>query len=472
MKHTSETIREIIEKQRTFFKTGFTLDLNTRIKFLKELKNAVITSENELEDALATDLGRSNFEAYLCDIGPVIAEINEAIHGLRKWARPETHLSGIMCFPSIFTQIYKVPYGVTLVISPFNFPVLLTLGVLAAAVGGGNTAIIKASSKSSACTATLAKIIANVFPPEYVTVIAGGHDVADLCLSQRFDKIFYTGSTAVAKHILSVAANNITPVALELGGENGNWCIIRKDADIRDAAKKIAFFKLCNSGQICININQIAVADSIADSFIEELKTAFTSMIGNNAFENEEYPRLVTSSAYKRCEDEAEAYRDRIVYGGKGNPEKQKYSPTIIYPVDVNEDIVKHELFNPLLPVVPFKDTDIDCLLEIISGREHPLAMYLFTRDKKWARKVMSSMQFGGGCFNEVCVQLMVRGVPFNGTGHSGMGAYHGEWGFREFTHPQTVLYGSAKFNLSLRNHPYGGKPGEKKLKLLRFLEK
>lgn len=472
MEYSSDTVRRTVENQRTFFRSGATLDINTRIKNLKALKAAVIASEADLESALADDLGRSEVEAYLCDIGPVIAEIDETIRGLRKWARPETHFSGIMCFPSMFTKVYKMPYGVTLIISPFNFPILLTLGVLAAALAGGNTAVIKASSKSSSCTAALAKLIAGVFPPEYVTVIDGGHDVADYCLSQRFDKIFYTGSPAVAKHVLSMAAENITPVALELGGETGNWCVIREDADIRDAARKIAFFKLCNSGQICININQIAVADSIAEQFINELKTAFSSMIGDCAYENNEYPRLITASAYKKCCDEAEEYRDRIVYGGKGNPDNLKYSPTVIYPVEINEKIVNHELFNPLLPVVPFKDSDIDTLLKTIEEREHPLAMYLFTRNKKWAEKVMSSMQFGGGCVNEVCVQLMVKGVPFNGTGHSGMGAYHGEWGFREFTHPQTVLYGSRRFNLNLRNHPYTGKTGCSKLKILRLLER
>ena len=470
--YSEESIREIVEAQRRFFRTGATLPVKWRIEQLKRLKKAVLEHEKEFEAALAEDLGRSEVEAYLCDIGPIIVEINEMISGLRRWSRPERHFSGLMCFPSLVTKVYKMPYGVSLVISPFNFPILLTIGVVAAAMCGGNTVVIKSSSKSAASTAALKRFFAEVFPPEYVTLIDGGHDVADMCLAQRFDKIFYTGSPAVGKHVLTEAAKNLTPVALELGGETGNWCVVRKDADLHDAARKIAFFKLTNAGQICININQIAVAEEVAESFLEELKREFIRQIGENAENNPEYPKLITSAAYDKCAKLADEYRERIVFGGVGNKESHRYAPTIIYPVDINEHIVQHELFCPLLPVVPFKDSEVDALMDIIADREHPLAMYLFTKDMRWANRVMQTQQFGGGCINEVCIHMMVKGVPFNGTGHSGMGAYHGEWGFREFTHPQTVLRGSRFFNLPLREHPYTGKAGEQKMKLLRLFEK
>ena len=470
--YTESKIREIVAAQRRFFRSGETLPVRWRIQQLKRLKAAVLAHEKEFEDALAEDLGRSTVEAYLCDIGPIIVEINEMLAGLRRWARPECHFSGLMCFPSLVTKVYKMPYGVSLVISPFNFPILLTIGVVAAAMAGGNTVVIKSSSKSTASTAALKKFFAEVFPPEYVTLIDGGHDVADLCLAQRFDKIFYTGSPAVGKHVLEAAAKNLTPVALELGGETGNWCIVRKDADLKDAARKIAFFKLTNAGQICININQIAVAEEVAEPFLKELKQAFISQIGEHAEENPEYPKLITSSAYDKCARLADEYRDRIVFGGVGNPETRRYAPTMIYPVGIDEPIVLHELFCPLLPIVPFKDAEVDALMETIADREHPLAMYLFTQDMRWANRVMQTQQYGGGCINEVCIHMMVKGVPFNGTGHSGMGAYHGEWGFREFTHPQTVLKGRTRFNLPLREHPYSGKAGETKMKLLRLFER
>ena len=469
---TEGSIREIVAAQRRFFRSGETLPIRWRIKQLKRLKAAVLAHEKEFEDALAEDLGRSAVEAYLCDIGPIIVEINEMLAGLRRWARPECHFSGLMCFPSLVTKVYKMPYGVSLVISPFNFPILLTIGVVAAAMAGGNTVVIKSSSKSAASTAALKKFFAEVFPPEYVTLIDGGHDVADLCLAQRFDKIFYTGSPAVGKHVLAEAAKNLTPVALELGGETGNWCVVRKDADLKDAARKIAFFKLTNAGQICININQIAVAEEVAEPFLKELKQAFVSQIGEHAEENPEYPKLITGGAYDKCARLADEYRDRIVFGGVGNPETRRYAPTIIYPVGIDEHIVQHELFCPLLPIVPFKDAEVDALMETVAGREHPLAMYLFTQDMRWANRVMQTQQFGGGCINEVCIHMMVKGVPFNGTGHSGMGAYHGEWGFREFTHPQTVLKGRTRFNLPLREHPYSGKAGETKMKLLKLFER
>ena len=470
--YSEESIRDVVAAQRKFFRTGETLPIKWRIKQLKRLKSAVLAHQDELIAALREDLGRSELEAYLCDIGPIITEVNEMISGLRRWSRPEVHFSGLMCWPSVFTKVYKMPYGVSLVISPFNFPILLTIGVVAAAMCGGNTVVVKSSSKSAASTAALKKFFAEVFPPEYITLIDGGHDVADMCLAQRWDKIFYTGSPSVGKHVLAEAAKNLTPVALELGGETGNWCVVRADADLKDAARKIAFFKLLNAGQICININQIAVAEEIAEDFMKELKAAFIAQIGEHAETNPEYPKLITDAAYNKCAKLADEYRDRIVFGGIGDPKTRQYAPTIIYPVDINEHIVQHELFCPLLPIVPFKDAEVDVLMDVIAEREHPLAMYVFTKNMRWAKRVMQTQQFGGGCINEVCIHMMVKGVPFNGTGHSGMGAYHGEWGFREFTHPQTVLKGRTHFNLSLREHPYSGEAGKTKMKLLRLFER
>jgi aldehyde dehydrogenase (NAD+) len=466
-----ELIAETVEAQRKFFKSGKTLPVEFRIEQLRKLKTVILTHEGDMIKALRDDLGRSDLEAYMCDVASVVAEINDAIRHVRKWAKPERHFSGIMNFPSTSTMVYKMPYGTTLIISPFNFPFILSLDVLVASIAGGNTAVIKASSKSANCTRVLKEMIGTVYPAEYVTVVDGGHDIADMCLAERFDKVFYTGSPRIGKHVMEAAAKNLTPVALELGGENGNWCVVRKDADIRDAARKIAFFKTLNSGQICININQVAVAEEVADRFIDELKREITRQLGQDPVSNPEYPRLITKDAYDKCAAEAEEYRDRIVHGGSGNAETLKYAPTVIYPVRIDEPIVNHELFNPLLPVVTYRDREIDDLLSTIADREHGLALYIFTKDVSWAKGVMQTQQYGGGCINEVCVQLMVNGVPFGGTGHSGMGAYHGEWGFREFTHPSTVLIGKTRFNLPIREHPYTGK-GAYKLKLLKMLTK
>ena len=470
--YTQEIVHAVVEKQRQFFRTGVTLDVNWRIEQLKKLKQAVIDHRELLEKALWEDLRKSPTEAYLCDLGPVIVEVNEILRGLKRWARPEHHFSGLMCFPSLSTTVYKMPYGVSLIISPFNFPILLTLGVLAASISGGNTAVLKTSSKSAASTQALKKLIAATFPEEFVTVIDGGHDVADMCLEERFDKIFYTGSPAVAKHVLEKASHHLTSVALELGGETGNWAIVRKDADLRDTARKIAFFKLCNAGQICININQIAVAEEVAEPFLAELKREFVRQIGEHPEENPEYPKLITPAVYDKCVRLTEQYGDRVIFGGVGNRAEVRFAPTILYPIDRDEDIVRHELFCPLLPVVPYKDGEVDALLDVIADREHPLSMYIFTSDKRWAKSVMAAQQYGGGCINEVCIHMMVKGVPFNGTGHSGMGAYHGEWGFREFTHPQTVLMGSTRFNLPLREHPYSGSAGRKKRAILKWFER
>ena len=469
---TPERIHEIVAAQRAFFRTGATLDVDWRIAQLKKLKEAIGFYQDEILAALHEDLGRTDMEGYFCDVGAVLLELNETLHGIRSWAKPESHFSGLLCFPSARTKVHKMPYGVSLIISPFNFPFLLSLGALIPAIAGGNTAVMKASSKSRACTAVLQKLIARAFPENYVTVIDGGHDVADMCLAARFDKIFYTGSPKVGVHVMTEAAKNLTPVALELGGETGNWCVVRKDANLRDAARKIAFFKLLNSGQICININQVAVADEVADEFLKLLRAEYERQIGIDPLHNPEYPKLIGRKAYDCAAADAEAYRDRIVMGGWGDPETLRFEPTVIYPVKIDEEIVRRELFSPILPVVPFPDAEADKLMETIGSREHGLSLYVFTKNRKWAEKVMARQQFGGGCINEVVLHLMVRGVPFNGTGHSGMGAYHGEWGFREFTHPKTVLYGSTRFNLPLREHPYTGRIADVKLKILKLMER
>ena len=213
-----ELVHSVVEDQKRFFATGTTLDISWRTEQLKKLRDAVRSHEAQMVRALNEDLGRHPTEGYFCDVGTVIMEINEAIRGLRRWARPEVHYSGLLCFPSVKTKVYKMPYGTSLIISPFNFPFYLSLGVLVAAMAGGNTAVIKASSKSRNCTRVLREIIRDTFPAEYITVIDGGHDVADMCLNERFDKIFYTGSPSVAVHVMEMAAKNLTPVALELGG--------------------------------------------------------------------------------------------------------------------------------------------------------------------------------------------------------------------------------------------------------------
>ena len=469
---TPERIHEIVAAQRRFFRSGATLDVDWRVAQLKKLKESIAFHRSEILTALHEDLGRSDMEGYFCDVGAVLLELNETLHGMKAWARPEKHFSGLHCFPSVRTRVYKMPYGVVLILSPFNFPFLLSLGALIPAIAGGNTAVLKASSKSAASTAVLQKIIARAFPEEYVTVLDGGHDVADMCLAARFDKIFYTGSPRVGVHVMTEAAKHLTPVALELGGETGNWCVVRKDADLKDAARKIAFLKLLNSGQICININQVAVAQEVADEFLKLLGAAYEKQIGSDPLRNPEYPHLIGQKAYDAARADADAYRDRIVLGGRGDPETLRFEPTVLYPIGIDEEIVQRELFNPILPVVPFPDAEADRLMETIAEREHGLSLYVFTKDRRWAEKVMAEQQFGGGCINEVVLHLMVRGVPFNGTGHSGMGAYHGEWGFREFTHPKTVLYGSTHCNLSLWEHPYTGRLADLKLKVLKLMER
>ncbi len=241
---------------------------------------------------------------------------------------------------------------------------------------------------------------------------------------------------------------------------------------MKDTARKIAFFKLLNSGQICIGINQIAVAEEVAEAFLQELKAAFEKQIGPDALKSGEYPHLISRTAYDKCAATAEQYHDRIIYGGYGDETTLRFAPTILYPIGIEEEVVMREHFYPVLPVAPFPDAEIDRVLDIISQREHGLALYLFIRDRSWAQQVMSSQQYGVGCINEVCMQMLVKGAPFGGTGHSGMGAYHGVWGFREFTHPSTILFGLTYGAVPFREHPYNIRLGWFKAFVIRLFER
>lgn len=468
MEYTKEYVSNLVKKQKDYFNSGTTLSISFRIKQLKRLKKTLLDNQDLLIEALYLDLGRCESEAYLFDIASTLVEINENIKNVKKWAKKEVHYSGLLAFPSTKTYVYKMPYGVSAIVSPFNFPIFLSLGVLAASIGAGNTAILKTSSKSKHTTDVLIKIISETFDEEYISILGGGHDVSDYLLQEKVDKIFYTGSPRVARHILDLAKDNLVPITLELGGEEGNWCIIRKDADIKDAARKIAFCKIANSGQICININSLLVAKELVKDFIEELKKAIIKQIGDSPLLNKEYPRMIIESSFNNALKDINKYHERIIFGGRYDSATLKIEPTLIYPVDIDEEIVRRELFSPLLPIVALNDSEIDKAIKIIDNREHPLALYLFTKDIKWAKKIMSSSQFGGGAINEVLIHSLIKGVPFNGVGHSGMGAYHGEWGFKEFSHPQTVLIGKTKGNLSLREHPYN----KKKLKLIKRIVK
>ncbi len=468
MEYTKDYVSNLVKKQKEYFNSGETLSISFRLKQLKLLKKMLLDNQDLLIETLYLDLGRSETEAYLFDIGATLKEINENIKNVKKWAKKEIHYSGLLAFPSTKTYVYKMPYGVSAIVSPFNFPVFLSLSVLASSIAAGNTAILKTSSKSKHTTDVLIKIISQTFNDKYIAILGGGHDVSDYLLQEKVDKIFYTGSPRIGKHVLDLAKDNLVPVTLELGGEEGNWCIIRKDADIMDAARKIAFCKIANSGQICININSVLVAKQISGDFINKLKMAIKKQIGESPLLNKEYPRMIGETSFNNAVNDIKKYQSRIIFGGRYDSSALKIEPTLIYPVYMNEEIVRRELFSPLLPIVEINDDEIDNMIEIIDSREHPLAMYIFTKNIKWAKKVMSKSQFGGGAINEVLIHSLITGVPFNGVGHSGMGAYHGEWGFKEFSHPQTVLIGKTKGNLSLREHPYN----KKKLKLIKKIVK
>ncbi len=436
----------------------FKTDISFRKKSLIQLLLSIQNHEEEITKALYDDFKKSAFESYLTEINYVISELKATIKNIDKWAKPQLVLPSLLNFPST-DYIYKEPFGKVLVIAPWNYPFQLALCPAIAAIASGNQVVIKPSELTSNTSRIIAKIISETFDTNHVEVIEGGIETSEKLLSQRGDYIFFTGHVAVGKVVAKAAAENLTPVTLELGGKNP--CIIDETANIRLAAKRIVWGKFLNAGQTCIAPDYLLVHQKIKPQFIEYLKEEIQLAYSENPQNSPDYPRIVNEKNWNRlCQM---LIGETILFGGKTSATDTYIEPTLIDEPKQNSLLMKDEIFGPILPILSF-ETEED-LEKIIKHYEKPLGFYVFSGNKKFAKKLMKNYSFGGGCINDTMIQFTNNRLPFGGVGHSGIGAYHGKRSFDIFSHHKAIVVKATWLDIPIRYAPYGEKL--KKIKLL-----
>ena len=445
---TDIEIKEIIDKQKNFFATGATLPADYRINALKKLHSVIKNRENEINAAIEKDLGKGAFESYMCEVGLSLSEISYMIKHTRRFAREHRVITPIAQYVSR-SFVKPSPYGTVLIMSPWNYPFLLTIDPLADAISAGNTVILKPSAYSPATSRVIADIIKECFPPEFVTVVSGGRTENTCLLEQNFDYIFFTGSQAVGREVMRKAAEHLTPVSLELGGKSP--CIVDKRANLRLAAKRIVFGKYLNCGQTCVAPDYICCHADIKDAFIAEVKKEISRQYGDKPFDNPDYGKIINEKHFNRISGLIDT--SKVVHGGSLNPDTLQIAPTVMDNVTRDDNVMKEEIFGPVMPVMTF--TDIDDLIMDINNQPHPLALYVFANDKKLIRKITSSVSFGGGCINDTIIHLATTNMGFGGVGASGMGAYHGKVGFDTFSHEKSIVDKKTWLDLPMRYQPY-----------------
>ena len=439
-------LKEIINKQRDFFNTNATKSVKYRIKMLQRLKEAIRNNEVAILSALYKDLLKSKAEAYMSELAIVYAEINEALKNVRKWSRPEKVKGTIATFPSK-NYVYSEPYGVVLIMAPWNYPFNLAIAPLIAAIAAGNTAIIKCSKESIYTSKVIKYIINKAFSSNYIFCVDEDIDYDEL-LNQRYDYIFFTGSQRVGKIVMNIASNNLIPISLELGGKSP--CIIDETADIKLAARRVLWGKLLNSGQTCVSVDYVLIHSSVKDRFIKHLQKEIKKRYPN-ALNNDTYPRIINEYHYKRLMNLIKS-EDSII-GGRGDDVVHRLEPTILPDVDFDHEIMKEEIFGPVLPIIEYDD--INNVIRIIKEHEKPLACYVFTRDEDTAKHIINSISYGGGCINDVILQVSNHYMPFGGVGSSGVGSYHGKFGFDTFSHKKSIVWSKTMIDLPIRYAPF-----------------
>ncbi len=440
-------IREILKKQRDFFDTGATLSLKFRKEMLKKLYSAVSSHGDELEAALYADLGKSRHESYMCEIGGVLSEISHMIKKLPKYIKARKVRTPIAQFPSDI-RVRCVPFGNVLIMSPWNYPILLTLSPLTDAIAAGNTAVVKPSAYSPKTSEMIAKLLSEIFPSEYVAAVTGGRAENQALLDEKFDMVFFTGSSNVGKEVLRHAAENLTPTVLELGGKSP--CIVDKSADIPLAARRIVFGKLLNAGQTCVAPDYILCDKEIKDRLISEIKKEMIRQYGDDPISNPDYPRIVNEKHFDRLVELISA--EKAVTGAVFDRSSLKIAPTVLDNADPSDPAMGEEIFGPILPVLSY--SDIGEVFSFLKDKPKPLALYIFSNDKRNIKNVTERIRFGGGCVNDTVIHVSVGTVPFGGVGESGMGSYHGESGFCCFSHKKSTVH-KKKLDLPMRYQPY-----------------
>lgn len=453
-----QEINQIVAAQKEFFRSGKTLDVKGRKKFLQRLKEAIHAREEEINQALKKDLGKSDSESYMCEVGLSLSELSYQIKHINSFARKQRVRTPLAQFASASYR-YPSPYGTVLVMSPWNYPFLLSIEPLTEAIAAGNTVVLKPSAYSPNTDEVMKKILNEVFPPEYVSVIEGGREENQTLINADFDYIFFTGSKSVGKYVNASAAGRMIPVTLELGGKSP--CIVDSTAKIDLAARRIAFGKFLNCGQTCVAPDYILCHKAVKEKLIAALKREIVRQYGEAPLKNENYGKIISEKHFKRvC---ALIDEKKVVFGGKYDENTLKIEPTVLDNVDWNDSVMQEEIFGPVLPILTYET--IEEAIGLINRQDSPLALYIFSSDRATVERVLSRTAFGGGCVNDVVIHLATSYMPFGGFRQSGIGGYHGKKGFETFTHYKSIVDKKTFIDLPMRYQPY------KKLydKLIRF---
>lgn len=441
-------IQQIVARQRRYFLSGATLPLTARSRVLTRLYDAIRLHEKEILDALKADLGKSKMESYMCEIGLVLSEIRYMRKHLARFAKEKRVRTPLAQFHS---RSFKKPspYGVVLIMSPWNYPFLLTLDPLVDAIAAGNTAVLKPSAYSPATSDVIARLISDCVPDTHAAVITGGRAENTCLLQQRFDYIFFTGSQSVGREVMRQASEHLTPVTLELGGKSP--CIVDKTANLKLAAKRIVFGKYLNCGQTCVAPDYIYCDRTIRNELAAELKKQVRRQYGDAPLCNPDYGKIVNQKHFERILGLID--EKKVILGGGSKAETLQIEPTILDCVTFSDAVMQEEIFGPLLPILTYDS--LDQAIETINRRQHPLALYIFTGSKANAKKVTASCGFGGGCINDTIIHLATSEMGFGGFGESGMGAYHGKDGFDTFSHYKSIVDKKTWLDLPMRYQPY-----------------
>ena len=452
-------IEEILVKQREFFSTGATIPVNFRIEMLRKLYKSVKENEQAINDALKADLGKSDFEGFMCEVGLSLTEISYMIKHTKKFAKRKFVYTPIPQFAS--TSFKKPsPYGNVLIMSPWNYPFLLTIDPLADAIAAGNTVVIKPSAYSPETSRIVKKIIEDCFPPEYVSVVTGGRKENSELLDQKFDMVFFTGSQAVGKEVLRRCSEHLTPAVLELGGKSP--CIVDSTAKIKLAAKRIVFGKYLNCGQTCVAPDYVLCHKDVKAELLKEVKKQIVKQYGENPLKNPDYGKIINEKHFDRINGLID--KDKLVWGGESDRNTLQIAPTVMDNVTFEDKVMQEEIFGPVLPIITYDK--FEDLFEVLKGRQKPLALYIFSENRKNIDRILERISFGGGCVNDVVIHLATSEMGFGGVGESGMGAYHGKTGFDAFSHTKSIVDKKTFMDLPMRYQPYDRKINGKLLKM------
>ena len=447
---TEQEIKDILQQQNHFFSSGKTIPAEFRLKQLESLKEAMIRHEADLAAALKEDLGKSRMESYMCEIGLTLSELTWMQKHLRSLMRSKRVSTPAAQFAAKSFRSPS-PYGTVLIMSPWNYPVLLTLDPLIDAIAAGNTAVVKPSAYAPCTFDVMKTMIEECFPAHYVAVVDGGRAENQALLQQRFDMIFFTGGKTVGREVLRHAAEYLTPVTLELGGKSP--CIVDSTAKIRLAAKRIVFGKYLNCGQTCVAPDYILCDKRIRDELITAILAEIEKQFGKEPLKNPNYGKIINEKHFERILGLING--EKLVYGGQSEPESLRIAPTVLNNITWDDAVMGEEIFGPLLPILTF-DT-LDEALDTVESHPHPLALYFFSEDKAAQKKVLDPCRFGGGCINDTIIHLATSDMPFGGVGESGMGSYHGRGGFETFSHYRSIVDKKTWMDLPIRYQKYTG---------------